>query len=337
MSLVVAGAGLQTTIQDLGRPAHQHAGIPGSGAMDTIACRAANLLVGNDEQAAVLEAALIGPTIVVERPTLIALTGADLSASIDDTPLPRWRPVHVPGGSTLRFGRAVVGCRAYIGVAGGIDVPPVFGSRSTYLRAGFGGFEGRALRAGDRLRLGAVPMRSRRIADALPVVDGRPAVARWSLSTTLRPPYSESPTVRLLDGAHLALLDTASREALFETHFRVSSSSDRMGYRLERAALSLESPTELLSEGVTFGTVQLPPGGAPIILMADRQTTGGYPRVGEVASIDLPLVAQLKPGDTLRFRRASVDDAQRLLLQYEHDWAQARAAIALAFSRGDRA
>lgn len=302
--------------------------------MDLPACRAANLLVGNDEGAAALEATLLGPTIAFGEPTLIALTGADLSASIDDWPVPLWRPVHLPAGETLRFGRAVLGCRAYIGVAGGIAVPPVFGSRSTYLRAGFGGLDGRALRAGDRLAVGAAPPRSRRMAHTLPLTDGRPAAARWSLSTTLRPPYAASPTVRLIEGAHLALLDAASRDALFGTPFRVSSSSDRMGYRLEGSPLSLSSPTELLSEGVTFGTMQLPPGGAPIILMADRQTTGGYPRIAEVASVDLPLVAQLKPGDTVRFRLTTVGDAQRRLVQHEDDWSQARAAIALAFSRG---
>jgi antagonist of KipI len=335
VSLTITGAGLQTTVQDLGRPAFQHAGIPGSGAMDVAACRAANFLVGNDDGAAVLEAALIGPTIVFDDEALIALTGGDLDASIDGWPVPRWHALHVPAGATLRFGRPAIGCRAYIAVSGGIDVPLVFGSRSTYLRAAFGGLEGRALRAGDRLAVGTPPPLARHIARSLPVSGDRATAARWSVSTTLRPSYRDEPTVRLVGGAHLNLLDDASRQALYTARFRISSSSDRMGYRLDGQSLSLRAPTELLSEGVTFGTVQLPPGGVPIILMADRQTTGGYPRIGEVASADLPLVAQLKPGDSLRFRSVAVEEAQRLIVQHEQDWVQARAGLALAFPRGD--
>src|SRR5262249_5590621 len=143
--LVIAGAGLQTTVQDLGRPAQQHAAIPGGGAMDRIAARVANLLVGNAETDAVLEAALLGPTIRFERDTLFALAGGDLEARVDDTRIPVWHAAFVRAGSTLRFGQASRGCRVYIAIAGGIDVAPVFGSRSTYLRAAFGGFEGRAL------------------------------------------------------------------------------------------------------------------------------------------------------------------------------------------------
>jgi antagonist of KipI len=145
----------------------------------------------------------------------------------------------------------------------------------------------------------------------------------------MRPRYSAAPVVRLLEGAHAHLLRQSSRDELYRTEFRVSSQSDRMGYRLEGPALELKEPVELLSEGVAFGTVQLPPGGSPIILMADRQTTGGYPRIGEVASVDLPLVAQLKPGDHLRFRRASLDEAQALYLAREWEIGQARRAISL--------
>jgi antagonist of KipI len=159
-------------------------------------------------------------------------------------------------------------------------------------------------------------------------------VARWTIATSVRPRYSDDATVRLVGGAHLDLLTTTSRDALAGSTFRVSSSSDRMGYRLEGTSLSLEQPVEILSEGTTAGTVQLPPGGAPIVLMADAQTTGGYPRVGEVASVDLPLIAQLKPGDRLRFRYVSLEDAQALYLDRETDIAQARAMIAHQFARG---
>lgn len=328
MTMRILGAGLQTTIQDLGRPTFQHAAIPGGGAMDPLACRAANMLIGNQDSAAVLEAALIGPTLVFEHPTLFCLGGADLTATLDGTRVPVWHPTLASAGSTLRFAQPALGCRTYIAVAGGIDVPVVFGSRSTYLRASFGGLEGRAVRAGDLLTTGEMNALNRAIAKSL---DESGGAARWSLGATLRPHYGDDVVVRVVEGAHYALLDDESHSMMAARRFKVSSSSDRMGYRLEGTSLRLRQPTELLSEAVTFGTVQLPPGGAPIILMADRQTTGGYPRIAEVASVDLPLVAQLKPSDALRFRAISLAEAQALYLGREAELAQARAGLALRF------
>jgi antagonist of KipI len=346
VTLRIVGAGLLTTVQDLGRPNHQRQGIPVGGAMDRMALRVGNALIGNEEGAAALEATLVGPTIAFERAVLIAITGADLEATVDGRRIPTWHPVCVPRGATLRFGKAAVGCRAYIALAGGIEVPPVFGSRSTYLRASFGGYEGRALRVGDVVDVGEPSALSRAIGDSVrgsapstATVSARGetnsvVVARWSAGVTLRPRYSSEPVVRLVAGAHTDALARESRAALAGSSFRVSASSDRMGYRLEGQTLALRRPMELLSEAVTFGTVQLPPGGAPIVLMADRQTTGGYPRIGEVASIDLPLIAQLKPGDRLRFRLVSLEHAQRWYLAEERELAQARAGIAFRFSKG---
>jgi antagonist of KipI len=329
VSIRVVTGGLQTTIQDLGRVGYQRLGIPVGGAMDRAAMRVANLLVGNEDSAAVLEASLIGPALTFERDALVAIAGADLEPTVDGCAVPSWRAIWASAGSTLRFGRPAVGCRAYIAVAGGIEAPRVFGSRSTYLRAKFGGLEGRALKPGDVLDVGTPCPRAQRIASSLRSDGGGPSIARWTLSTSVRPRYGDDVVVRLIGGAHLGMLTAPSRDALAGATFRVSSSSDRMGYRLEGATLALRQPVELLSEGVTFGTVQLPPGGAPIVLMADAQTTGGYPRIGEVASVDLPLIAQLKPGDRLRFRLVSLEDAQALYLAREADFAQARAAIAL--------
>lgn len=302
--------------------------------MDRVACRVANLLVGNGDSAAVLEATLIGPAIAFDAPTLFAITGGDLSATLDDQPIPTWRPIVASSGSVLRFGRANIGCRAYIAFAGGVDVPLVFESRATYLRASFGGFGGRALRADDILPLGDPDPLAQAIATSLAGGGSHGHVARWSAGATLRPRYASEPAVRLLDGAHTDLLSDESRKALFEQRFRVSSSSDRMGYRLEGATLTLSRLTELLSEAVAFGTMQLPPGGSPIVLMADRQTTGGYPRIGEVASIDLPLIAQLKPGDFVRFRPVSLGDAQAEYLAWDAELAQARAGLEWKFLRG---
>lgn len=336
VTLRIVGAGLQTTVQDLGRRGHQHDGVPGGGAMDRSALRIGNALIGNDDGAASLEATLLGPGIVFDDPALIALTGGDLDPTVDGRSVPMWRAIHLPSGAALRFGRPKLGCRAYIAVAGGIDVPLIFGSRSTYLRGRFGGHEGRALRAGDVLATLDPPSLAQCIAEALQSGgDGaRAGIASWGAGPTLRARYSAEPSVRLITGAHTELLAAPSRTKLFSASFNVSASSDRMGYRLEGVELPLRSPVELLSEGVAFGTVQLPPDGMPIVLMADRQTTGGYPRIGEVATVDLPLIAQLKPGDRLRFRPISVDEAQQLYLTHEQDLAQARVAIALRHSRG---
>jgi antagonist of KipI len=335
MTIHVVTGGLQTTVQDLGRPAHQHQGIPGGGAMDRMAMRVANLLVGNSAGAATLEATLIGPALTFAKEGVIALAGADLEAAVGATSIPPWHPVLIPGGATLRFGRALRGCRTYVAVAGGIDVPLVFGSRSTYLRADFGGLDGRALRAGDRLAVGEPSHLSRRIAASLrgTAEVNTPIVARWSAGLAMRTAPSEDAVARVIRGAHTDLLNKTSLEAFVGSRFRVSASSDRMGYRLDGATLSLRATTELLSEGVAFGTVQLPPGGAPIVLMADRQTTGGYPRIGEVATVDLGVVAQLKPGDQLRFRFISLEEAQELYLGWEHDLRQAELAIPFHLSR----
>jgi len=301
--------------------------------MDRFAHRVANMLVGNDDNTATLEASLLGPAIAFDEPAVIAIAGGDLSATINGNDLAPWHAVAVPQGATLRFGEARVGCRAYIAIAGGIDLAPVFGSRSTYLRAQFGGLEGRALRSGDVLNPGALSSTASRIASSLRS-SGSTAIGRWTIASSVRPIYNDDPIVRVIPGEHHELLDDGSRERFESSTFKVSSSSDRMGYRLGGVNLSLIEPKELLSEAVAFGTVQLPPGGEPIVLMADHQTTGGYPRIGEVATVDLPLIAQLKPGDRLRFRLVSVEKAQQAYLAQERDLAMARSAIELRYSRG---
>jgi antagonist of KipI len=333
VTLRIITGGLQTTVQDLGRAGRQRTGIPVCGAMDRFAHRVANMLVGNEDTAATLEASLLGPGITFDEPAIIALGGGDLSATISGNDVAPWHAIAVPQGAMLRFGEARVGCRAYIAVAGGIELAPVFGSRSTYLRAQFGGLDGRALRSGDVLMPGVPSPTAQKIAAALRA-SGATAVGRWTVASSVRPTYNDDPIVRVIPGAHHDLLDDASRDRLVSSTFRVSSNSDRMGYRLNGVELGLRVPTELLSDGVAFGTIQLPPGGEPIVLMADHQTTGGYPRIGEVASVDLPLIAQLKPGDRLRFKLVSVEKAQQAYLAQERDLAMARVAIELRHSRG---
>jgi len=299
--------------------------------MDELSLRVANALVGNDENAAALECTLVGPTLRFDEHALIAFGGAELGVTANGTALPLWRPIYIPAGTMVSAALATRGCRGYIAVAGGIDVAAVLGSRSTYVRASLGGFHGRALRRGDLLPVGTPSALARHIEASLVGNHGRDriAIGHWGASASLVPFYTSSAAIRVIEGEHARFLTPESAEQLWNAEFRVGAQSDRMGYRLEGAPLSLRAPFEILSEAVAFGTMQLPPGGNPIVLMADRQTTGGYPRIGEVATVDLPLLAQLKPGDKLRFRATSLDEAQRLYLAREDNIRQARAAIAL--------
>jgi antagonist of KipI len=265
--------------------------------MDPFAARAANLLVGNPPDAAGLEITFAGPTIRFHRDSLIAVTGADLSPTVDGTEVPGWTAYAVPAGAVLKFGRRRTGLRAYLGVVGGIDVPPVLGSRSTYLRGGFGGYDGRALKNGDRLELGPAPADVRRLA-------GR------SLPPERRPPLSAEPTVRVLLGPHDDRFLPEGVETLLAAAYVVAPDSDRMGYRLAGPPLARREPADLVSGGMPLGGVQVPGDGQPIILLSDHQATGGYPLIATVIQADLSLVAQLAPGASLRFRAVSLDDAR---------------------------
>lgn len=313
--ILVERAGLLTTVQDLGRAGHQHAGVPAGGAMDDVALRLANLLVGNAPGDAALECTLDGPTLRFESEALVAVTGAALGWHVDGRALLPWRSARVPAGGVLSSGIATAGCRGYLAVRGGLQVPAALGSRATLAAVALGGHEGRALRRGDVLDVG----------DAAPV----PRVARRGLAPDVRPWYGDR--VRVVAGTDLARLDDASRDRLFGAPFRVSSRSDRMGVRLEAGdtPLACRDTHEALSAGVAVGTVQLPPGGAPIVLMADRQTTGGYPRLGEVATVDLPVVAQRRPGDALSFEEVSLAEAQALYLARERELDRLARVLAL--------
>ena len=302
MTIRVLRAGPLTTVQDSGRRGHQHEGVPECGAMDWHAARLANLLVGNDERCAVLEATLGGPSIVIEQDSLIAVTGADFRVRLEDVDVGRWRAIPVRAGRTLELGAAIDGCRAYVAFAGGIAVPEVLGSRSTYLPPGFGGHEGRALRTGDRLALGAAGA-------------GPSSMISRSLAPSLVPRYSTS--LRVIRGRDGDGLTAAARERFWRDTFTVSAQSDRMGYRLDGTPLEMSARGDVLSAGVSMGTIQLPPNGTPILLMADRQTTGGYPVLGHVATVDLGSAAQLRPGDAVRFTEISLEAAQQLYLERE--------------------
>jgi antagonist of KipI len=319
MSVLVIRPGLLTTAQDLGRFGYQKHGVIVSGAMDPFAHRVANLLVGNAESEATLEMTLKGPVLEFETDALISLCGADLSPTIEGRPLPLWKPILVQRGQVLQFGTCRFGTRAYLAIAGGWQLPLVMGSRSTYLRAGLGGYQGRALREGDRLPVGSWSPASRELAEQLRQRQGSGVFAAmdWGVTAELLPAYHSAPVIRAMRGNHFDLFSAKSREAFFSEPFRVTPQSDRMGYRLDGPSLTLSQPYELISEAVSFGTVQVPAEGKPIVLLADRQTTGGYPKIAQIATVDLPVIAQTKPGDLIRFTEVGRGEAERLYLERE--------------------
>jgi antagonist of KipI len=314
VSLRILRPGLLTTVQDRGRHGLQHIGVVACGAMDPVALELANGLVGNAADAAVLEITVVGPEISFEADVLVALTGAEMEARVGGMPLPANRPVLLPKGTVLNTRRATLGSRAYLAVAGGIVLAPVLGSRSTYLPARFGGFQGRALKAGDLLPLAEnvsslslkryEKLKNKRIQSGLRTVG-------WS-APALTLPAREPIVIHAMEGRHHAHFDAASRRAFFDATWRVTPDSNRMGFRMAGPVLAREEAAEILSEPACLGTVQVPAGGLPIALMADHQTTGGYPKIAEIAAADVPRLAQLAPGGTVQFARCTLEQAGEL-------------------------
>lgn len=335
MSIEVLKPGLLTTPQDRGRPGYAQLGIGRAGAMDAPALRLANALAGNPADACALEITLLGPTLRFRADAAIALTGAPIEARIDGARVPLWAPIRVRTGATLALGGMRHGCRSYLAVRGGFAFAPVLGSRSLDVNAALGPLDGRALRAGDVLPVGADadaphPASSQRDAAPSPPQAISPD---WSLD--FRPWFdgeAQRP-LRLLPATHTRNLDAASRAALFEGAFRVAADSNRVGYRLDGPRLALAAPLELVSEASVAGTVQLPPSGQPIVLMAEHPVSGGYPRIGHVAAVDLPRLAQRRPGDAVRFAATTPEEARRRLAEREHRLQRLEAAIALRLAR----
>jgi biotin-dependent carboxylase-like uncharacterized protein len=288
--LTVVRPGLFTTIQDGGRWGYQDRGVPVSGPMDLQAHRLANALVGNAPDAAALEATLLGPELRFDQPALIAVTGADLEAAIDDKPAAVDTAHSVQSGGILRFGARRSGTRACIAIDGGIDAPPVLGSRSTHVVSGLGGIDGRALRAGDRVPLGSPDHLWRK-------------PLRFALRET---GAVHGARLRAMRGPQDYYFEESALDWLAQTRFTVSPQSDRMGYRLVPGS-RIPNPESripagsMISDAAFTGGIQIPPSGEPILLMADRQTTGGYPQIATVITADLRLAGQLAPGDWIEF------------------------------------
>ncbi|WP_165861288.1 biotin-dependent carboxyltransferase family protein [Paenibacillus paeoniae] len=331
MSLTVLKPGLLATVQDLGRYGYQKYGVAVGGAMDEPAARVANWLVGNEDAEAVLELTLTGTELRVDQDMWLAVCGGDMGARTDaGEVVPLWRPVWIAEGTILSFRHYQSGCRTYVAIAGGLEANVSMGSRSTYLRGAIGGLDGRTLGTGDRLEIRQRGREALAI-DKLEVSSsGRLKWPLWHAGGFAVAPR-EVHTVRLMQGEHQNLLTAEALRNLYHEVFRIGPSSDRMGYRLqsERKLKFGEQASELITEPVVHGTIQLPPDGNPIVLLADRQTTGGYPRIGQVASVDIPVFAQLKPGDRIRFYSVTPIESERLKLESELDMNQLRTIIAL--------
>ncbi len=300
-SLAVLDPGLLTTIQDLGRIGYLRFGIPPSGSMDREAFVLANRLVGNPDTAAGLECTLIGPRLEARRACLIAVAGAEMPVAVNDREVPRWTALPLKAGDTLRLGRARQGVRAYLAISGGIDVPPVLGSRSTYLRGQLGGLEGRQLRKGDFVPLGPSPR-------SLDAAEGR------RVRSECIPSYSDEPEVRVVLGPQADRFTPEGIAAFVEGPYEVVPHSDRMGARLRGPRISHAQGHDIISDGIPLGGIQVVGDGQPIVLLVDRQSTGGYTKIATVCSFDIGRVGQVRPGQRLRFLSVSVAQAHALLM-----------------------
>lgn len=307
MGFRIIKPGMLSILQDQGRYGYRKYGVIASGPMDLFAHQAANILVGNTADAAVLEITLNGPTMVAQLDMLIALCGADLEADVEGRRVPLWRSFLIQKGERLNFRYAVKGCRAYLAVHGGFTANVSMGSTSTYLRAGIGGYEGRSLQAGDELKLS----NARKTAVNIGNLSHSGAVTPY-----IRPNYEDNPVVGIVWGKEADHFAKSDKAKFLTRSFTVTLQSDRMGYRLEGKPISLKrgNSHEMISEAVVPGTIQVPPSGQPILLLSDCQTTGGYSRIAHVITAHLPLIAQVKPGGKLRFREVSLREAQEQLL-----------------------
>jgi antagonist of KipI len=319
MSLLVTKDGLLTTVQDLGRYGYRSYGVNPAGAMDRTATRLLNLLLENDENAPVLEMHFPAGEFLFEQATSFAVGGAEFAADLSGEPIANWTKSNADAGDLLTFPHKIFGNRAYLAVKGGFEVPLWLQSASTSLVTATGGFEGRRLRIGDQIHFRPA---------------SNPADVRdIKVGTSLLPDYTRAPKLKVTTGPEFEMLTGLSQQLLLSNEFSISANSDRMGFRLEGAPLYRLSDSELLSSGTTFGTIQLLPDGQMIVLMADHQTTGGYPRIATIASVDLPLIAQLGPSDKVSFELIDNIDAERFAVSFERDLAYFKTGIRLRNGR----
>lgn len=306
MSLLIEKPGILSTLQDLGRYGARRFGINPGGVMDAAAARLINILLGNDDNEAVIEMHFPAPRIAFQTGAIAAIGGADLAPTIDEEPIENWRPFFVRKGSVLKFTGRQTGNRGYLAVKGGFKIKRWLDSASTNLAAAIGGQSGRKLQGGDKIDIRQKANRPNDLTSAI-------------VSASLIPLYRPFPTVRVVAGAEFGHLDAAGKKLLFGQDFTVSTNSNRMGFRLVAEPIALSKRREFISSAVSFGTIQLLPDGQLIVLMADHQTTGGYPRIAHIISRDLPLIAQLGANDKVAFHLIEHDEAERLAMEWERE------------------
>ena len=313
----VLDGGMFTTVQDLGRYGYQRYGVPVAGAMDSFALRAANLLVGNHEGDAGLEMTLAGPHLRFLEETVLAITGADLAPTLDGNPVPTWQPVAVQKGAELQFHGINDGVRAYLAIAGGVDVPPMLGSRSTYTRANIGGLEGRSLAHGDRIAAST----------------GMERVEGMRFPRGAVPRYGHTHRLRVTPGQQYDAFTEQGIETFLSSSYTVTPRSDRIGYRLEGSPIEHKAGADIVSDGIPLGTVQVTGDGMPIVLLADRGTTGGYTKIATVISADVMRLAQAAPGDVVTFHMATLEEAHEALMEQERLIQEIRNGPSVVFAR----
>jgi antagonist of KipI len=301
--ILVEAPGLFTTVQDLGRHGYGPLGVSASGAADPVALQLANLLVGNPKSAAALEMTLVGGTFVFPDGGAIAITGSDFAPTVDGVPLPIWTECCIRPGQRLKIASTRSGARCYLAVHGGIQVPPILGSASTHILTHLGGMDGRQLRKGDVLKINAVPdtahKRPRAIASEIAHIWRRPVRFRTTIA-----PQTDA-------------FSFAARATFYKSQYKVSQHSNRMGLRLEGPVVEAPYSGQMITEGASLGSVQIPAGGQPIILFVEQQTTGGYPKIANIISADLASVGQLCPNDVIQFELVSTAHAQALIREQE--------------------
>lgn len=300
-TLVVEHPGLQTSVQDLGRPGYGPVGVSPSGAADAVSLRLANLLVGNPAAAAALEMTLLGGSYIFPEGAVVALAGADFGATLDGRPLETGVPHAVMPGGKLSLGQTRSGARCYLAIAGGVCVAPVLGSASTHLLSALGGFKGRALQKGDVLEIGA-PTKQ---------------LPRRKLTAKAQEAFRPRKTLRVTEGPQFDWFLDAAQHALLQNAFRVTEEADRMGLRLEGRVLALRAAKEMISEGVSLGAVQVTPSGQAILLFVEQQTAGGYPKIANVIGADLFCIGQLRPRDEIGFARVTFAEARGLWIEQQ--------------------
>ncbi|MEH7076429.1 biotin-dependent carboxyltransferase family protein [Neobacillus drentensis] len=290
--------GLQTTVQDFGRFGYQQFGVSPAGAMDSYSMQIANILVGNVREEAVLEVSFTGPSLEALSDMVVSICGGDFSPTVDGQPVQTWRSFLLKKGQVVSVGQCKQGARTYLAIAGGIDVPTVLGSKSTFLNGCMGGHEGRALKKNDTLF-------------------GFPEIRKpyKSVGSDLIPEHYKQLEVRVILGPHHQLFTAQSLRQFLSEEYRISPQSNRMGYQLNGTRLEHTNGPDIISDPIPLGGIQVPASGQPIILMADHQTTGGYTRIATVISVDISKVARAVPGTVIKFSQVSLEESQRLYVE----------------------